>query len=280
MRERGGREDFLLFAACLLLALLAYGMPRSWASSLVQGVRRTALWPVVTVQARAVEDRSARFRLESIQRERDSLAIMVMEQDAIRQENAQLHGLLELRPRLSKTYLATSVVHRPTPTDSRMLLIADGTASGVRQFDPLVTGSGLVGFVSNVSPASAAVMTWQHPDFRASVVTGDGEVYGVVSAGSSGEGGLPVLQLRGVALRDSLAAGTVVYTAGLGGVYPRGIPVGTIESVHPDEFGYERIYRVRPYVNPGSVTHATVLTAPRDSIFLPLPAPPASGGMP
>ncbi len=279
MRDRGGRDDFLLFAACLLLALLAYGMPRSWASSLADGIRRTALRPVVAVQARAVADRSARFRLESIQHDRDSLAVMVMEQASIRQENAELHALLGLRARLARSYLTTAVVHRPTPTDSRMMLIGDGSNSGVQQFDPLVTGNGLLGFVSNVAPTSAAVMTWQHPDFRASVVTGDGSVYGVVSpASSGGDEGLPVLQLRGVALRDSLVVGTVVYTAGMGGVYPRGIPVGDIASVEADPLGYERIYRVRPYVNPGKVTHATVLVAPRDSLLLPLPGPERGEG--
>jgi rod shape-determining protein MreC len=85
------------------------------------------------------------------------------------------------------------------------------------------------------------------------------------------EGRQPLLELRGVALRDSLALGTTVFTSGLGGVFPRGIPIGTVARIGRDELGYERVYLIRPFVNPGVVSHVLILTAPRDSTFLPLP---------
>lgn len=275
MRDRGGhgaaRRDAFLLAICAGLALIALAMPRVWSASLVASVRRSVLRPLVAIQARAEQDRTARFSLAAIQFSRDSLAQIVLAGDAVRQENENLRELVGLRARVTRPYVAAEVLHRPTPTDARMLLLGDGQARGIEAFDPVVTAEGLVGYVWNAGPHSAAALTWQHPEFRASAVTGDGRVLGMISPLTSGENGQVVLQLRGVALRDSLALGTLVYTAGLGGVYPRGIPIGSVESMELDVLGFERVYRVLPLVNPGMVTHVIVITAPRDSVFLPLP---------
>lgn len=276
MRTRGGQGavqgDLLLLGICTAIALAALAMPANWSAALSAGIRRTVLRPLVAVQSRAEQDRLARFDLAAIQFSRDSLAQIVQQTDAVRQENANLRGLLELRNRVGQPFVATEVLHRPTPMDPRMLLLGGGEVRGIAAFDPVVTAEGLVGYVWSVGPASAAALTWQHPEFRASAVTGDGRVLGIVSPTAPTEGGHVVLQLRGVALRDSLAMGTVVYTAGLGGVYPRGIPIGTVREVALDALGYERLYLVWPFVNPGRTSHVTVITAPRDSVFLPLPS--------
>lgn len=277
MRDRGGqgagRGDLLLLALCTGLALLALAMPRPWSSALVASIRRTVLSPLVLAQNRAEQDRTARFALEDIQRSRDSLAQVVLATAAVRQENDNLRGLLGLRARIARPYVTTEILHRPTPVDPRMLLLGDGANNGLQLFDPVVTADGLLGFVWSVGRVSAAALTWRHPEFRASAVTGDGRVLGIVAPTNPGPGDQVLLQLRGVALRDSLPIGTVVYTAGLGGVYPRGIPIGTVRQVGTDALGYERLYLVVPFVNPGSASHAIVITTPRDSVFLPLPVP-------
>ena len=60
------------------------------------------------------------------------------------------------------------------------------------------------------------------------------------------------LELRGVPYRDSVPLGTLVLSSGLGGVFPKGIPVGTVIGTVREEAGWERVYRLRPAANPGS----------------------------
>ncbi|MEO5799146.1 MAG: rod shape-determining protein MreC [Gemmatimonadales bacterium] len=275
MRDQGGgetaRSDLVLFAACILLALLALALPRPWAESLTNAIRRTALRPMVAAQSRAVADRTAREGLRAIEHTRDSLALLVQAFGATRRENDNLRALLDLRPRLTQPYLPAEILHQPAVTDDRMALLNVGAADGVHQFDPVVTGAGLVGYVWSTSPHSSAAYTWTHPEFRAAAVTANGSVTGLVSASPSTDASRTVLQLRGVALRDSLAVGTPVFTSGLGGVFPRGIPIGRVSAIERDQFGYERVYRITPYSHPALATHVLVLTTPRDSLFLPLP---------
>lgn len=62
--------------------------------------------------------------------------------------------------------------------------------------------------------------------------------------------------------------GTTILTSGLGGILPRGIPVGTVvDTAHagdaPAGAEWERTYLVLPAVPPGAVSHVMVLITPR-----------------
>ncbi len=275
MRGQSGREtarsDLVLLAGCVVLALLALALPRPWSAALTATIRETAFRPVVAVQSRAVSDRTAREGLQAIEHTRDSLALLVQDFSATVRENGNLRALLALRPKLTRRYLPAEILHQPAITDDRMALLGVGSVDGVRQFDPLVTADGLIGYIWSVSSHSSAAYTWAHPEFRAAAVTGDGRVTGLISASPSTDASRTVLQLRGVALRDSLAIGTPVFTSGLGGVFPRGIPIGRISAIERDQFGYERVYRVTPFAHPALATHVLVLTTPRDSLFQAFP---------
>ena len=70
-----------------------------------------------------------------------------------------------------------------------------------------------------------------------------------------------MLELRGVSYGAEIPEGTVVYTSGLGGVYPRGIPVGRIRGVIDDRVEWSRTYLLEPAVHPASVSHVLLLLA-------------------
>ena len=269
------RSDIFLLIGCTAVALLALALPRSWGLTVASGLRQTALRPLVALQARADHDRRSRFELATVQRSHDSLAVLVQQQEALRSENDNLRGLLGVRARLSHPSVSAEVLHRPTITDTRMLLLDVGTADGVRAFDPVVTADGLIGAIVVASARSSSAITWANPDFSASAVTADGRVNGFVHPSASTGLSGPMLELHGIALRDSLPVGTIVLTAGAGGTYPRGIPIGTIAAIGRDQNGYDRIYRVIPFASPGAASHVVVLTSPRDSLY-PRPARPAT----
>src|SRR5205814_1829220 len=69
-------------------------------------------------------------------------------------------------------------------------------------------------------------------------------------------------ELRGVAYRQLVPTGTMILTSGLGGVLPRGIPIGTVVGLAGEAEGWERTYLIRPAVHPAAVTHVMILTGP------------------
>ena len=62
-----------------------------------------------------------------------------------------------------------------------------------------------------------------------------------------------------MAFRSALREGTLIVSAGLGGVYPRGIPVGTVVSELRTAEGWARNYLLRPAVRLVDVTTVMVV---------------------
>ena len=121
---------------------------------------------------------------------------------------------------------------------------------------------GLIGVVLSVAERTSIVMTWAHPEFRVSAFTVAGNAAGVVAPSRRGAA-RAALEFRGVPYRDSVPVGTLVLSSGLGGVYPKGIPVGTVTGVVREQAGWERVYRLLPAANPGSAAHVLILVAPQ-----------------
>src|SRR5581483_8334613 len=89
--------------------------------------------------------------------------------------------------------------------------------------------------------------------------------FGIVypHAGRVGGGDAYMLELRGVPTRVTLKAGTMVYTSGLGGTFPRGIAIGSVVQEIKTAEVWTRTYLVRPAVTPSRVTSVLVLAPQR-----------------
>lgn len=253
------RRDTVLFVACLVLSLIGLFSPTTWGLSIAAALRETVLAPLVWLQASAEEGKTSRVRFRALTAQRDSASYIAQTLPSLLAENDRLRQLLALSHRLSTRYVAAEVLHQAQATDGRTILLNAGARDGVSAFDPVVVPEGLLGVVLNVSQRTSIVMTWAHPEFRVSAFTVTGNAAGMVAPSPSNAGGEGALEFRGVPYRDSVPVGTQVLSSGLGGVYPKGIPVGTVTGVVREQAGWERVYRLLPAANPGSAAHVLVL---------------------
>ncbi|HEU4474448.1 MAG TPA: rod shape-determining protein MreC [Gemmatimonadales bacterium] len=255
------RRDTVMFLACLGLSLVGLFSPAKWGQGISDSLRDTVLAPLVWLQARAEEGRTSRARLKAITTQRDSAAILAQGIPSLVAENERLRQLLTLSRRVPTPYVAGEVMHQAIATDGKTLLLDVGRSDLVSEFDPVISPEGLIGMVLTSAERSSIVMTWAHPEFRVSAYTVGGNASGVVAPSLSSSGGEGALEFRGVPYRDSVPAGTLVLSSGLGGVYPKGIPVGTVTGVVREQAGWERVYRLLPAANPSSVAHVLVLVS-------------------
>jgi rod shape-determining protein MreC len=255
------RRDTVLFLVCLGLSLVGLFSPAKWGHGISDSLRDTVLAPLVWLQARAEEGRTSRARLKAITIQRDSAAILAQGIPSLVVENERLRQLLTLSRRIPTPYVAGEVLHQAVATDGKTLLLDVGRSDLVSEFDPVISPEGLIGMVLTSAERSSIVMTWAHPEFRVGAYTAVGNASGVVAPSLSSSGGEGALEFRGVPYRDSVPAGTLVLSSGLGGVYPKGIPVGTVTGVVREQAGWERVYRLLPAANPSSVAHVLVLVS-------------------
>jgi rod shape-determining protein MreC len=264
--RRYTRRDTALFILCLGLSIVSLFSPSGWTYGIADTLRRTVLAPLVWLQARAEEGRTSRMRFRMVTAQRDSAAYLAQFLPSLRAENERLRQLLKLSQRLSVTYVPAEVLHQPHATDGRTLLLSAGSRQSVAPFNPVIAPEGLIGLVLSTTPTSSIAMTWAHPEFRVSAFTISGNALGVVAPAVEGAGtGEGALELRGVPYRDSVPLGTLVLSSGLGGVFPKGIPVGVVTGTVREEAGWERVYRLRPAANPGSTPHVLVLVGTRSN---------------
>src|SRR6267154_41310 len=241
------RGDTFAFLGCVLLSVGAMSLPERIRDPLARGLRQTVLAPFLALQQQT-ELLSA------------SLAATFLPE--LRGENTRLRALLGLGQRLSSGYVPAEVLREPEPTGALTFLVSAGKKQGVRPLAAVVSPDGLVGIVSSVDAKTSVVVTWAHPEFRASAMATDGSVYGIVAPHGSDGPHVWLLELQGVPYRQLVPTGTMILTSGLGGVLPRGVPIGTVVSVVGQAEGWERTYLIRPAVHPGAVTHVMILTGP------------------
>ncbi|MGE0354630.1 MAG: rod shape-determining protein MreC [Gemmatimonadales bacterium] len=259
------RRDTFSFILCVVLATTALFLPRQLGDRIATVIRSTVLVPALWLQRTAEQGRTSRARFEAVVAQRDSAALAAGSLQILSEENDRLRALLGLRARLPASYVPADVLHQPVPTDGRTILLSVGSRRGVREFDAVVSPEGLVGFVHSVTPDFSLALTWAHPEFRASAYTRDGGIFGIVAPAGAATASESLLELRGVPYRDSIPAGVAVLSSGLGGVFPQGIPIGTIIGISREEPGWERTYLLRPAANPVTVTHVMILAATTDS---------------
>lgn len=261
----GSRADTGAFIACLLLSLAALALPEALRAPIAATLRRTVLAPALAVQRRSAVSAENRANLDALRAKRDSLALGAALVPELSAENVRLRGLLGLGQRLGTGFVTAEVLHQSGIGDGMTLVLSAGRKEGVERLAPVVAPEGLVGMVRSVDAHTSVALAWTHPDFRASAMIEPRHVYGIVQA-RRGERAGDLMELQGIAFREALAPGTLVVTSGLGGVFPRGVPLGTVQGVLSESAGWERTYILRPAVHPAQVTHVMILIATPDDL--------------
>ncbi len=254
------RRDTWAFAVCMFLSIFCLFIPASWGVSVAGFLRSIPLAPMVWLQGRAEEGRTSRARLRSVTAQRDSLAQLGRGVGSLVNENEELRRLLGLGQKLGPGFISAEVMHQPLPTDGRTLLLDAGSRQGVKPMSPVVSPYGLIGVVRDVDENTSIAMTWAHPEFRVSGVSDNGVVAGIVGPTATGDASRTGLEFRAITYRDTMPDGSVIVASGLGGVYPRGVPIGFVEGVEREQPGWERVYRLKPAASPSMVAHVLILT--------------------
>jgi rod shape-determining protein MreC len=260
-------------AACVLLSLVAIALPGEAREPIARALRRTIVAPLVGLEEGAERWRTAWSSSTARQTLVDSAARQRSTANALALENQQLRKLLGLGSRLQWGFVPAEAMHSTAPDEDIVtsLTITAGTNAGVAKYSAVVAPEGLVGVVKNADPTMSIVVLYTDPDFRASAMSADGSAFGIVyphqggvgTASAGGNNGGYLLELRGVPYRNQVKPGTLLYTSGLGGTFPRGITIGSVMRELTSAEGWTRTYLVRPAVSPAAISTVMVLTAQR-----------------
>ena len=274
----GSRPQVALAAGFAILAVAALYLGPDSEQRIAGVFQASVLRPFIWTQETLAQARMRADQIDVLQSQLDSLTAVVSTQAALASENHSLRELLGVAERSSPAYRPATVIRPGTPGSESMFIVDVGRRDGVEIYAPVVSAQGLVGVIREVRERDAVGMDWTHPDFRASAMLEDGSAYGMVENARREFREEDRLVLNGTAYHESLPEGARVLTSGLGGVFPRGIPVGYVDETADVQGAWRKSYWMRPSVQPGSVTHVLVAVTGSPEDATPLWAPGAPTG--
>ena len=163
-----------------------------------------------------------------LQREVEALSMIRGECARLKEENAALRQSLGFRARSAGEWEPAEVLSSGGGAAAvrETVRVGKGSLSGVREGAVVATPRGLVGRVRSVSPHTAEVLLLTDPSVRVScrveTRTG-GSVHGILTGGGSDR-----MVLGHLGDAQALRPPSKVVTSGLGGVFPKGIEIGTL----------------------------------------------------
>lgn len=253
----------MLAAACVGVSLACIVLPTAMRDDAAAALRTTVVAPLAALQARAEQSRRAFLTRDAAVRVADSVTLRSQRLGGVESENAQLRRLLGLGARLKWGFVPAEVLQGRGLGDEFTVTLSAGADAGVETLSPVVAPEGLVGVVERVDRSFSLAILWPHPEFRVSVMSADESAYGIVSSHGSTGAARYLLELRSVPLRTPLKVGAQIVSSGLGGVFPRGIPVGTVVSELRATEGITRSYLLRPVVRLSDISAVMVLRPER-----------------
>lgn len=172
-------------------------------------------WKGVRVENRRLRDEVQRLRVD---------ALWVTE---AADENRRLRRLLDLRNRLPVATLPGEVIAREWGGWVRSLTINRGRGDDVKRLTAVISPDGLVGRVVEVRLGASIVQVLTDPSSTVGAHALRTRTPGIVEGEPRG-----TIRFKYMA-RDGagLAIDDVVVTSGLGGVFPRGVPIGRVRAI-------------------------------------------------
>ena len=184
------------------------------------------------------ENRRLRARLHELE-------MRTLRVDALGAQNAALIGLKHALPPVAERWLPADIVNIELGGLRQRILVDRGERNGVFRNQAVLDDYGVVGQTIHVGPWSAEVQLITDPDHDLpvqNVRTG----FRTIAVGT---GDPDALALPYLPANADIRVGDVLVTAGLGGVFPSGYPVGRVTEVHPSAAQPLARVRVAPFAH-------------------------------
>jgi rod shape-determining protein MreC len=191
-----------------------------------------------------LQEQIARLRLEQA----------ALSEDAI--QGHRLQALLDFQQHYVSNTVPAQVIGTSGSDLSRVLYIDKGSKDGLKPDQAVVTPDGIIGKLRDVFAHTSQVLLINDQTSGAGVVLATTRIRAILRGSTTGQ-----ILINNLTPDSRIKPGEQVLTSGGDQVYPRGLPVGTIESikVDPDHQPYTLI-QLRPAANLNQLEEVLVIT--------------------
>lgn len=244
----------IIFVSIICFILIGYTSRGRNNVTFVEGIIGSILNPVQKVAFRTGKVFENTFRsISEIGSLKDRNQFLESELEKITRENVVLNEVIaqyqdmadieQLRKEFDYNYLRATITGKNPGNWFNRFTIDRGSRHGIKRYMPVVTGKGLVGYITEVGPNWSTVVAIIDSDSNASFIirrTGDiGMARGTVELTIDGN----------VPFDSNVVVGDRIVTSGIGGIFPKGILIGEVEGIKSERQNLNKELTISPAVN-------------------------------
>lgn len=183
------------------------------------------------------ENQVLREIIEELKRER----IQLLEQ---RVENERLRSLLGFREGFEKPLLPAEVIGNDVSGWFQTLVIDRGQRDGIQEGMAVITVRGVVGQIMESSRNFARVLLITDPNSSVAALVQNTRAPGIVEGSSQKR-----CILKYLLQSETVQQGDLILSSGMDGIYPKGLPIGTVSGTDKRDVQLFQNVQVEPLVD-------------------------------
>ncbi|MBO4733874.1 MAG: rod shape-determining protein MreC [Clostridia bacterium] len=190
----------------------------------------------------------------------DKLREQLADYDEISAQNETYKKYLGIKEAHSDfIFAAANLIARDSDDPYGGFTINKGSLSDIKKYDPVITDSGVVGYVTEVGLTSSKVTTVLSPKLTVGAIdnrsSDSGIVTGKLEFAKSGR-----CCFKNLARSSSVAIGDYVSTSGEG-IFPAGLLIGSIEYIGTDSVNSSIYAEIKPFADISEIRDVMVITS-------------------
>ena len=256
----------ILISIILFLVIFSYTLKTDRKLNKVESLIKDVIvfsQKIVYVPFNYLSDKVSDFsKLKDVEKENDILNTSLDRMSSIEAENVELRRQIEkLKEELNIDYVLTDYEYLNATVVSRnigywynTITLDKGSYSGVEVDMVVINAKGLIGKVISTTTFTSEVRL---------ITTNDSnnKVYGLLNKYDYDTN---TLKIEGISNTLQVNIGDMVYTSGMGGVFPSGILIGKVNAITTDEYDLAKIINVTPSADFNDINFVSILKRKSD----------------
>ena len=254
-KHTGGRSFIILTVLSIVLLTVSARMGTGSPLELVRGGFSTITMPFrMAGSAIAMPFQGIGNIFGNLTADQQTLSDLRAENEQLRSRNAELEetnqstqrlqGLLDLKNTYNLQSTGARVISGSTDSFNNTIMIDKGTTSGLAVGMPVVDSGGVIGQIIECGPTTSTVRLITDEKSGVAAMVQSSRAQGMLMGSASRQ-----ITLNLINTNQKVSVGDTVVTSGLGGVFPKGLPLGKVTSVEaaPGSLYYTIV--IEPYGN-------------------------------
>ena len=266
-KHTGGRSFIILSLLSIVLLTVSARMGAGGPLEMVRGGFSTITMPFrMAGSAIAMPFQGIGNIFSNLTADQQTLSDLKAENEQLRSRNAELEetnqstqrlqGLLDLKNTYNLQSTGARVISGSTDSFNNTIVIDKGTSSGLAVGMPVVDSGGVIGQIIECGPTTSTVRLITDEKSGVAAMVQSSRAQGMLMGSASRQ-----ITLNLINTNQKVAVGDTVVTSGLGGVFPKGLPLGKVTSVEaaPGSLYYTIV--IEPFGNVSTNEEVMIITS-------------------